>query len=300
MVQPVPKEQTPEIAARAKRIVETLSIEFPSRAGMFGKNLERAAKFIENEFQSLGFDVIEQPYRVHSEETKNLIVEKPGFNNSNPQLILGAHYDTVPGTPGADDNASGIAGLLELARLLKDYPNRRPMQFVAFTLEEPPYFFTSQMGSREFAKSLKRAGTEVEAMICLEMLGYGGSHLKQKYPFPFMQQIGGYPKHGDFIGVVGNVHSRHSVRIVRTAMRHGCSIGVESLSAPGFLWPLNLSDHSSFWRYGYRAMMITDTAFLRNPNYHTPEDIADTLNYNFLAEVIRGVYYAVVVLDALK
>ena len=294
----IPVEHVPEIADRSRRIVETLAREFPSRTGIHGVNLARAASWIEVEFRSLGYNASLQRYFIHSSgEVKNLFVEKPGSELDRPCIILGAHYDSVPWTPGADDNASGVAGLFELMRLFRDYKNRRTLHFVAFTHEEAPFFYTSKMGSCVYARSLKESSAPVEAMICLEMIGYGGAHLKQTYPFPLMRQIGGYPRRGDFIGIVGNYRSRKLVKFIHDRMRDGCSIGVERLSGPGFLPPLNLSDHSSFWRHGYRAVMITDTAFQRNPHYHMPSDSPETLNYEFLAEVVRGVYCAVRALD---
>jgi Zn-dependent M28 family amino/carboxypeptidase len=291
---------TTEISSRTRRVVEVLTRNFPSRNGLYAGNLSRAAEFIEKEFSVLGMKVESQAYGTYSTRVKNLIVEKRGRDIAKPSIIIGAHYDTVIDTPGADDNASGVAGLLELARLLRGYPNERTIQFVAFTLEEPPYFYTAKMGSRMYAKRLKLDGTRVQLMISLEMIGYGGKHIKQSYPFPLMRMLGRYPRTGDFIGIVGNIRTRRLVGVVKAAMREPCAIGVESLSAPGFIPPLSLSDHSSFWKYGYPALMITDTAFLRNPNYHNQGDTADTLNYDFLAEVVKGVYHAVIALDRLR
>ena len=286
-----------EISSRARRVVEVLARDFPSRNGLGAGNLSRAAEFIENEFVALGFEVESQAYGTYSTRVKNLIVEKHGRNAAKSSIIIGAHYDTVINSPGADDNASGVAGLLEMARLLRDYPNERTIQLVAFTLEEPPYFYTGKMGSRMYAKRLKIDKTRVQLMISLEMIGYAGNDMRQTYPFPLMRTLGRYPRTGNFIGVVGNIRTRRLVKAVREAIRQGCSIGVESLSAPGFLPPLNLSDHSSFWKYGFPALMITDTAFLRNPNHHYPTDTDNTLNYAFLAEVVKGVYNAVITLD---
>jgi Zn-dependent M28 family amino/carboxypeptidase len=291
---------TVEISSRTRRVVEMLARNFPSRNGLYAGNLSRAAQFIEKEFESLGMEVESQSYGTYSTRVKNLIVEKRGRNTAKPLIIIGGHYDTVVNTPGADDNASGVAGLLELARLLREYPNERTIQFVAFTLEEPPYFHTAKMGSQMYAKRLKLDRIRVELMISLEMIGYAGGHLKQSYPFPLMRMLGRYPRTGDFIGIVGNIQTRYLVGVVKKAMRRRYTIGVESLSAPGFIPPLYLSDHSSFWKYKYPALMITDTAFLRNPNYHNPGDTDDTLNYDFLAEVVKGVYHAVISLDQLR
>jgi Zn-dependent M28 family amino/carboxypeptidase len=288
-----------EIGSRARRIVEILAREHPSRSGLFPDRLESAARFIEAEMRTLGYSVESQTYESDGTNVRNLIAERPGRNPAASCIVLGAHYDTVPETPGADDNASGAAGLLELARLLRDYPTRRPIKFVAFAHEEPPYFYTVQMGSRQYAKMLRRQKAKVLLMFSLEMLGYADECYEQSYPFPLMRQLLGYPKSGNFVGLVGNVRTIRLLRVVREAMRRGCNIGVESLSAPGFLPPLFLSDHSSFWRYRYPALMVTDTAFMRNPHYHLPTDTDSTINYRFLAEVISGVYSAVLALDGL-
>ena len=300
MQRPFSAPEVAEIACRARRVVEVLSRNYPSRSGLSAGNLTRAAEFIEKEFLALGLKVEPQSYGTYSTRVKNLIVGQSGRNDSKPCIVLGAHYDTVIDTPGADDNASGVAGLLELARLLKGYPNERTIQFVAFTLEEPPYFYTPKMGSRMYAKRLKLDRTRVQLMFSLEMIGYAGDHLKQAYPFPLMRQLGHYPTKGNFIGIVGNIRTRKLVRVVRKAMRQGGNIGVESLSAPGYLPPVYLSDHSSFWKCGFPAVMITDTAFLRNPHYHSPSDTDDSINYSFIAEVVMGLYNAVITLDQMR
>ena len=290
----------PDIASHARRIIETLAREHPSRSGLFPERLNAAAEFIEGEMRTLGFVVESQTYLSEGSTVRNLIAEQRGSNPAKPCIVLGAHYDTVPGTPGADDNASGVAGLLELARLLKSFANNRTIKFVAFTHEEPPFFYTSQMGSRQYARTLKRQKEKLLLMFSLEMIGYAGENYPQGYPFFFLRQIMGYPRYGNFIGLVGNLRSMRLLKFVRAAMRRGCTIGIASLSAPGFLPPLFLSDHSSFWRHGYPALMVTDTAFLRNPHYHLPSDMEATINYTFLAEVVAGVYSAVLALDNLK
>lgn len=288
---------TSQIASCAQRIVQILAREHHSRSGLFPERLHAAAEFVEREFQALGYAVESQRYISEGSTVRNLIAELPGKDHSKPVIILGAHYDTVPGTPGADDNASGVAGLLELARLLRGTSWSRTIKFVAFTHEEPPYFYTSQMGSRQYASALKHQKQKVLVMFSLEMIGYAGEHMKQMYPFVLLRQLKGYPKNGSFIGLVGNVRTMRLVKFVRTAMRESCSVGVESLSAPGFLPPLFLSDHSSFWRRGYPAIMVTDTAFMRNPHYHLASDTDGTINYSFLAEVVAGLCAAVLALD---
>ena len=288
------------VASRARSIVATLSARYPFRHGSNPEILNASASFIEKEFYALGYTVEAQSYDGGGAIVRNLVVEKKGSSPEEACVIVGAHYDTVPETPGADDNASGVAGLLELARLLKEFSNRRTIRFVAFPHEEPPYFFTRAMGSRQYARKVKQVGEEVLVMIALEMLGFAGERYQQLYPAPLMRFLGRYPKYGNFIGLVGNIRSIRMMSVVRKTMQQRCRIGVESLSAPGFISPLFLSDHSSFWSQGFPALMITDTAFLRNPNYHIATDTADTLNYDFLAEVVGGIYEAVLVLDALQ
>jgi Zn-dependent M28 family amino/carboxypeptidase len=156
------------------------------------------------------------------------------------------------------------------------------------------------MGSRQYAKQLKRKKENVLVMLSLEMLGYAGPGYKQLYPAPLMRVIGRYPKHGDFIALVGNMRSLAMMNVVRRAMRERCKTSVATLSAPGFIPPLFLSDHSSFWKAGYPALMVTDTAFLRNPHYHKESDTVETLNFDFFAEVVDGICAAVLALDQLS
>jgi Zn-dependent M28 family amino/carboxypeptidase len=285
------------IASRAHRVVATLAGKYPSRHGQYPRVLNAAADFIQQEFQDLGYVVDPHSYVSEGISVRNLVVEKKGANPELSCIVLGAHYDTVVGTPGADDNATGVAGLLELARLLKNQPGQRTIRFVAFPNEEPPYFFTHLMGSRQYAKTLKEKGDDVLVMLALEMLGYAGENYPQLYPAPFLRLLGRYPKYGNYIALVGNLRSLAMMSKVRRTMRAQMLVGVESLSAPGFIPPLFLSDHSSFWKAGYPALMITDTAFLRNPHYHRESDTPDTLNYSFLATVVAAVCAAVQSLD---
>lgn len=285
------------IASRARRVVEILANKYPSRHGQFPRVLGAAADFIEQEFQDLGYAVESYPYESDGTRVRNLVVEKKGSKPELSCIVLGAHYDTVVGTPGADDNATGVAGLLELARLLKNQPGRRTIRFAAFPHEEPPYFYTHLMGSRQYARTLREKGETVLVMLALEMIGYAGENYPQLYPAPLMRLFGRYPRYGNYIALVGNLRSLGMMSIVRKAMRDQHTIGVESLSAPGFIPPLFLSDHSSFWKAGIPALMITDTAFLRNPHYHNESDTPDTLNYPFLAAVVSAIHATVQSLD---
>jgi Zn-dependent M28 family amino/carboxypeptidase len=214
--------------------------------------------------------------------------------------VVGAHYDAAGPYPGADDNASGVAGLIELAHLLgtsvgtsvgKTALNTQ-VELVAFTLEEPPYFASSAMGSAVHAQSLRRQRVPVRAMLALEMIGYfSDAPGSQQFPLPCLKLL--YPSTGNFITVAGKLGQGALVRRVKRAMRSASPLGVESISAPPSLLGISLSDHRNYWEAGYPAVMITDTAFYRNDNYHGATDTPDTLDYERMARVVQGVRAAV-------
>jgi Zn-dependent M28 family amino/carboxypeptidase len=206
--------------------------------------------------------------------------------------VVGAHYDTAGPLPGADDNASGVAGLLELARLLGTTPPRIAVELVAFSLEEPPAFATPDMGSAVHAASLAAEGARVRLMICLEMIGYFSDRPRsQHFPAPGLGLI--YPDVGNFIAVVGKLGQGAAVKRVRGAMRAATPLPVESITAPRLLPGVDLSDHRNYWDHGWDAVMITDTAMFRNPHYHEPSDTPDTLDFERMAQVVTGVHAAV-------
>jgi len=283
-----------------RTVIEQLTHRFPSRNGRNPSALLGAADFLESQLLSLGLNVESMPYSDGTLGVRNLIVHHPGTLAGSPHIVVGAHYDTVLGTPGADDNASGVAGVVELARRFVDRLTRHALSFALFPHEEPPYFLSSAMGSRQYASALARRDVPVRMMLSLEMIGYARAEMSQHYPFPLMRALGGYPRHGDFVGIVGNLRSRRTVRSLRRAMQAASPIRVASLCAPGFLPPLFLSDHSSFWKFGFPAAMVTDTAFLRNPHYHMPTDTIDTLNFDFLGHVVDAVEAGILSLDAEK
>ncbi|MFQ5893713.1 MAG: M28 family peptidase, partial [Nitrospinota bacterium] len=259
-----PSEQaSATIAENGRAVVERLAGTIGPRSLALPASLEQAALYIEERLTGLGYAVEPQPYEAPGGRTvRNLIVEKAGRQVPEEIILIGAHYDTVPLTPGADDNASGVAGLLELSRLLKAYENRRTIRLVAFTCEEPPYFLSRWMGSRVYAREARRRGDNIIAMISLEMIGFFDESISQTFPFPLMSYF--YPNTADFIGVVGNLSSRGLVTQVREAMRRGGDIGVESITTISLVPGVNFSDHDSFWREGYQAVMVTDTAFYRS------------------------------------
>ncbi len=270
--------------------VRMLSETFHPRDYLHPENLDRAADYIAGQLTQAGGRVESQPFRVGGRDYRNVIAR---FGpEAGERLVIGAHYDAVQGTPGADDNASGVAGLLELALLLGRQPPPLRVDLVAYTLEEPPHFHTDRMGSAVHARSLKEAGVKVRAMLSLEMLGaYSDAPDSQDYPMAALRLR--YPDTGHFIGVVGIPGDDGLTDTVASAMRAGSPLPVESLKAPKSLTGVDFSDHASFWDQGYRAVMVTDTAFMRNPRYHTREDTWDTLDYARMAQAVQGVYSAV-------
>ena len=267
--------------------VEWLSVTIGDRHLWKDFSLDQTADYIESVFENYGYPVERQMYSCYGKTVSNLISEKKGKDED--IVIIGAHYDTVPGTPGADDNASAVAGLLELARLHKESSNEKTLVFVAFANEEPPCFGSPRMGSMVYAKKLRDRGIPVEVMISLEMIGYFSKEDLQTYPLPGMSLL--YPKTADYIGVVGNFHSSRYVSFCKKGIRKYSNINARSLRAPEFFGGINLSDNYSFWRHQYRAIMVTDTSFFRNRNYHQETDTIDTLDFGKMAEVVKGLYY---------
>jgi hypothetical protein len=257
--------------------------------------LDRAASYIRGYWQSVGFDVVEQAFEVGGVSYRNLIA---GYGpDQAPLVVVGAHYDVCGDQPGADDNASAVAALLELARLLAtDRPEvGRRIELVAYSLEEPPFYRTPDMGSWVHASGLRDRDARVVAMMCLEMVGYFSDRPgSQKFPLPGLGLL--YPRAGDFIAVVGNLSGRGLTRNVKAAMAGACTVPVHSINAPALVPGLDFSDHWSYWKHGFEAVMVTDTAFYRNPHYHLPSDRPETLDYRRLAQVVRGVYAATLAL----
>ncbi len=275
------------IELNLKKTVLKLSDNIGSRGYNQKDALDQSIDYISSEFKSYGYDPHAQAYTVNGAEYQNIWVEKIGTAAPDRTVVIGAHYDTVTGTPGADDNASGIAGLLELARLLADEQMDMTVQFVAFTLEEPPFFRSRSMGSYVYAKSLKERTADIEGMICLESIGYFNDERgSQQFPLPFFRFF--YPDTANFITLVGDIHSKGFLERAKDSFEKGTALPVESLSSLSIVPGVDLSDHRSFWKFGYRAIMVTDTAFYRNPNYHGPGDTAESLDYSRMTEVVLG------------
>ncbi len=281
-------------AQRLQNHVRELTVTIGERSVYVPGNLERAAEYIENFYEKIGLPVWRQPYPFHNFTVANVIAEIAFNENPSRRFILGAHYDSVAGTVGADDNASAVAVQLETALALKTmFKDTKPdlaIKFVSFALEEPPAYGTRHMGSRIYANKAWKEKEQIDGMICLEMVGYTclGPGC-QSYPFPLI--FFGYPKEGNFIGIVGNFGSMVFTRSLFKAFLRNPNLPVIKLNVPlnGYILPaIRLSDHASFWDKGYPAVMITDTAFYRNPHYHLRSDTIDKLNFGFMAELVKS------------
>jgi Zn-dependent M28 family amino/carboxypeptidase len=280
-------------ARRLKEYVTTLSGELSPRDAGHPDNLDRVAFFIQEKFGEYSNHVEEQPFSADYFTVRN--ISALFGPETGERIVIGAHYDVAGPYPGADDNASGVAGLLELARLLAEEELSLQVELVSYPLEEPPYFYTRNMGSFVHANTLKEKGVKVRAMLALEMIGYFKDEPgSQTYPLFLLRPF--YPSKGNFIAVVGKLFQRKIVRTVRKAMRDATPLPVESINAPRLLPGIALSDHLNYWWAGFQAAMITDTAFYRNPNYHTALDTPDTLDYERMAQVVDGVKGAIHVL----
>ncbi len=281
-------------ASRLERHVLALVEDFFPRDHSHPEQLERAASYIEAELRGTGARISNQPIEVNAPAGflyRNVIASFGPATG--PRIIVGAHYDAMGELPGADDNASGIAVLLELARLLGAGPEpAMQTELVAYVLEEPPYFRDPFMGSAVHAAFLRADGAAVRAMLCLEMVGYFSDEPgSQRLPTVLLRPF--YPDRGDFSGIIGDLGSRSLVRKVKRSFRAASSLPTRSLNGPRFIPGVEFSDHLSYWNEGYPAIMITDTAFYRNIAYHTEGDTPDRLDYEKMVGVVLGVYQAV-------
>jgi hypothetical protein len=281
------KQPTP-FAAGTDGLAERLKWHVDRLAGLIGPrhvgapaSLSAAATLIERELTEGGYRVERQAYLAHRVEVANLIVELRGTDRADEILIVGAHYDTVPSTPGADDNASAVAVLIEAARLMRRWRPRRTVRFVAFPCEEPPHFLTSEMGSQVHARACRARGEDLVGMLCLEMVGFFTSELGiQQLPpgIPrFLRWV--FPRRGDFLAAVGNLSSWRLLRVFRRGFKRATRFPLFSIVLPELIHDIRRSDNSSFWDQGYPALMLTDTSYLRNPHYHMATDTPDTLDY---------------------
>ncbi len=248
--------------------------------------LEASARYIEKTFAGLGYAVAAQRFETAMGEVHNIEVEVKGGARAAEIIVVGAHYDSVAGAVGANDNGSGVAAVIELARLFREARPARTLRFIAFVNEEPPFFKSGEMGSRVYARRSKERGENVVAMFSLETIGYYSDRPgSQRYPFPLGFF---YPSTGNFIAFVSNLSSRTLLHEVLASFRRPAEFPSEGVAAPAFIPGVDWSDHWSFWKEGYPALMVTDTAPYRYPHYHTPQDTPDKVDYERLARVVTG------------
>lgn len=273
-----------------KRHVYRLTHTKKARNYSHPEALEEASLYIRTQLDSMGLKWRKQHYYADSVLYHNVVVTYG--DTSLPRLVIGAHYDVCMDLPGADDNASGVAGLLELARLLNhEKPGlKNCIEMVFYTLEEPPYFRTEKMGSYIHAADLAQRKVEVSGMISLEMIGfYSEKKGSQNYPVSLMKLF--YPSKGNFIAVVGKKGMKRMAKKFKKGIRKNAETGSEMLIAPAKLQGVDFSDHLNYWLFGFKAIMITDSAFLRNKNYHRKTDTYLTLNYGKMSEVVNGIFH---------
>ncbi len=269
-----------------KRDVQVLAGDIGERSLFAEGTLTTAANFIEAALAKAGYQVNRQGYEVRGTICHNLEVEIPGGPRRDEIVIIGAHYDSVSGSPGANDNASGVAALLALARSFAGTKPERTLRFVAFVNEEPPFFWTADMGSRVYAKECRKRGENIVAMVSLETIGYYSDEQgSQRYPFPLGLF---YPSRGDFIAFVGNTASSDLVRQCIATFRRHARFPSEGAALPALTPGVGWSDHWSFWQEDYPALMVTDTAPFRYPHYHTAGDTPDKINYERMARLVTG------------
>jgi Zn-dependent M28 family amino/carboxypeptidase len=284
-----------DLAYRLFRHVDRLSGLIGPRPSSKPVAFDAAATYIERELQELGGTVEREWYDAGERQVSNIVASRTGTRRPHEIVILGAHYDTVAITPGADDNASAVAVLIETARLLRSTTFQRTVRFVGFACEEPPHFHTDTMGSQIHARRCREQNAKIVGMLCLEMVGYfTTAENSQQVPdaIPrFLRWI--FPRRGDFLAAVGNLKSCGLLWNFRRGFKRATRLPLFSIALPEAIHEIRLSDNSSFWDQGYPALMLTDTSFLRNPHYHATSDTPDTLGYEQMAQVTLGVAGAI-------
>lgn len=288
-----------------ERHVRALSERFHPRSYDHPENLDAVVRYLSGHFEAAGGRVSLQTFTVEDRKYQNVVAS---FGpQGGPALIVGAHYDSYCEnyrepelyTPGADDNASGVAGLLALAEIFKERVPARQVMLVAYCLEEPPHFGTLDMGSAAHAALVSSSKTEIIGMLSLEMIGsFSDAEGSQTYPADVMGLL--YPRRGDFIAVVGRFQDIRLTRQVKSAMAGATELPVWSINAPPLIPGIDFSDHRNYWRFGHQAVMITDTAFYRNGAYHMAHDTADSLDYERMGRTVQSVYMAIVSLTGMK
>jgi Zn-dependent M28 family amino/carboxypeptidase len=282
-----------------KQAADRLGEDIDVLAGTIGErnvwrhaSLERAAAYISERLQAAGFTPAVQEYPVEGVRVRNIEAVLAGSSEAAQAVVIGAHYDTVIGCPGANDNGTGVAAMLELARRFADRPHRHTIRFAAFANEEPPFFQTAAMGSLVYAREAKRRGDRISAMLSLETIGYYSDRPNtQQYPMAPLAMF--YPNTGNFIAFVSNIGSARLLCKAHRAFKAGTSFPVQAAAVPAVIPGVAWSDHWSFWQVGCPAIMVTDTAPYRYPWYHTADDTPDKVSLVQLADVIDGLEHVV-------
>lgn len=279
-------------------IEANLRLHVDRLAGLIGprtldrpKSIKATTGYIAGQWNAMEYDVQQQHYDAMGTPATNLFVQKNGTKRSDEIVLLGAHYDTVAGTPGADDNASAVAVMIEVSRLLRQHIGKRTARYVAFTCEEKPYGDFDAMGSQHHARQAKQQGEKIIGLLCLEMVGYFRDEIgSQKVPPSIPRQLHRlFPKRGNFLAAVANPASWKLNWQFRRGFKCGTKMPLFSIVLPEKVSEIRRSDNSSFWDHGFAALMLTDTSFLRNSNYHQASDTPETLDYKRMSEVTRGV-----------
>ena len=295
-------EQQQMSAAQIQTDVEYLANTIGERNMHSSGTMESTVDFLRERFESIGYSVEDHQYTLRrgmyaGRSATNLVAEIPGSDVHEGIIVIGAHYDTVAGSPGANDNASGIAVLLAAAGKMFGYTPRQTIRFVAFANEEPPFFQTSDMGSYAYAERSSQRDENITAMIALDGLGYyDNSPGSQSYPLPGLGFA--YSDRADFIGLVTRVSDLSFLRNISTGFEEAGVIPTESAALPGFLPGVNWSDHWSFWKHDYPGMLITDTLLFRDPHYHTPSDTPERLNYDNMALITTALVASIKKMDS--
>jgi Zn-dependent M28 family amino/carboxypeptidase len=285
-------------AEQLRRHVDHLAGTIGERNVFRPRALHAAEDYIRETWRDQGYGVTAQEYNVHGVRSANLEITRRGVADPDAIILVGAHYDSVQGSPGANDNGSGVAALLEFSARLAGLEPACTLRLVAFVNEEPPFFLFGQMGSLHYARAARRRGDDIRLMIALETIGfYSDAPGSQSYP-PLLRHF--FPDRANFIGFVSNFRSRAALRELARAYRATTDFPMQYLATfaavPGVAW----SDHLSFWRSGYRALMVTDTAFYRYRWYHTAQDTPDKLNYGEFARMSNGLFWSLMTLAATR
>lgn len=276
----------PLLAQHLQLHVEQLAGQIGERNVWRPQALHAAADYIRDAWRQLGYEVRAQGYDVEGVRSENLEIEIHGGARASEIVLVGAHYDSVMGSPGADDNAAGVAALLEIARLLSGMKPERTLRLVAFVNEEAPFFYSGEMGSKVYASAARERNDDIHMMLSLEMLGcYSDALGSQSYP-SFLRWF--YPNRGNFIGFVSNLKSRRALKELARAFAANSDFPYETLASPAFVPGVAWSDQISFWQEDYQGVMVTDTAFYRYPHYHRASDTPEKLDYDRMARVVEG------------